>query len=102
AQRAEGKAPLLNDWRAQLAAVAAELPAPGTNDRSGARKTRRRHAQIATTDLPFAPLSETAVPPPPDLAALSARRARIVEADREQRARAEAALAERQGFLDRI
>lgn len=102
APRAERKGPLLNDWRAQLATMAAGLPARGTVDQVEARRDRGRQARIAVADAPPSPAPAATASPAPDLAALVAHRARLVETDRKQRARAEAALAERQALLDGI
>ncbi len=99
---AESNARALPDWRAQLAAVAATLPASADGRKVDAGRIRRQGVAVALATAPPTPTPEADSPPMPDLATLSARRARIVEADREQRARAEAALAERQTFLDRI
>jgi len=95
----ESKARTIPDWRAQLAAVAAKLPAGAAGRKGDADRIRRRGAEVAVAT---APTPEADPPPVLGLATLSARRARIVEADREQRTRAESALAERQTFLDRI
>ena len=98
----ESQACTMPDWRAQLAAVAAQLPAGAAGRTGDADRIHRRVTEVAVATAPSAPNPEAELPPVLDLATLSARRARIVEADREQRTRAESALAERQTFLDRI
>jgi len=95
-RRAKGEAPARPNWRRQLAAVAAELAAD-----EAIREETRRPIRTATVAAP-SPAMAAAPGPMPDLDAIRARRTQIIDADRERRAAAEAALAERDTLRDRI
>lgn len=95
-RRATGEAPARPNWRRQLAAVAAELAAD-----EAIREKTRRPIRAGTVAAP-SPAMAAAPGPEPDLDAIRARRAQIIDADHERRAAAEAALAERDTLRDRI